>query len=271
MRAELRYDRRMQYGTRLSTFSLIAIFALAAHSQTAAPPITNGVSPSVTSPGFGGHTGFNGVPPSVTSVGFGGRTFNGPPPSVTSVTNGFARRPVQPPPPERHRHRDHQIYYYPYFVPYYPMVDPYAYGGPVEGQPTGDPEDQDQYQGGPTIFDRRGSGDRASNDYSDDPPANASAKRVEREARVEVPDPGDDRPAAPAASPVSSQPNTILIFKDGHKQEVSNYAIVGGNLFDLTPGHRLRIALAELDVVATEKANEDRGVDFTVPANSSGN
>jgi hypothetical protein len=151
-------------------------------------------------------------------------------------------------------------------------MDPYAYGGPVEGQPSADPGGQDQYQGGPTIFDRRGSGERARNDYADDPPAAPVAKRPPApEARMEAPDPPDDPRPAPAESAVASQPNTILVFKDGHKQEICNYAIVGANLFDLTPGHRLKIALADLDVAATQKANEDQGVDFTLPASLGGN
>jgi hypothetical protein len=70
---------------------------------------------------------------------------------------------------------------------------------------------------------------------------------------------------------IAAQSPTILIFKDGHKQEVSNYAIVGTNLFDLTPGHRLKIALTAIDVTATEKANDDQGIDFKLPGLSNGN
>jgi hypothetical protein len=40
---------------------------------------------------------------------------------------------------------------------------------------------------------------------------------------------------------------------------------VGSNLFDLTPGHRLKIALSDLDLPATQKANDDQGVDFKLP------
>ncbi len=35
-------------------------------------------------------------------------------------------------------------------------------------------------------------------------------------------------------APASDQPQTILVFKDGHQVEVANYAIVGNTLFDLT-------------------------------------
>jgi hypothetical protein len=251
MRTKLGYDRPMRYWTRLSTLSLFAILAVGAQAQS------NGVPPSVTSYGFGGHPGFNGPPASVTSLGHNTGT---PRPGPVGI-----HQPPMRPAPERHHHN--QNYAYPYFIPYYPVIDPYAYGGPVEAQPSADPEEQDQYQGGPTIFDRRGSGARAANDYVDDPPAPVAKRAPVPRPPVEVaPDPPD-----PPASPVASQPNTILVFKDGHKQEVSNYAIVGTNLFDLTPGHRLKISLADLDVPATQKANEDQGVDFTLPALPDGN
>ena len=58
----------------------------------------------------------------------------------------------------------------------------------------------------------------------------------------------------------------MLVFKDGHQLEVSNYAIVGSTLYDLTVGRRHKIALADLDLTATAKQNDDRGIDFQVPA-----
>jgi hypothetical protein len=58
----------------------------------------------------------------------------------------------------------------------------------------------------------------------------------------------------------------VLVFKDGHQLEVANYAIVGSTLYDLTDGRRHKIALAELDLAATAKQNDDRGIDFQVPA-----
>jgi hypothetical protein len=36
-------------------------------------------------------------------------------------------------------------------------------------------------------------------------------------------------------------------------------------LFDLTPGHARRVALADLDLEATRKQNDDRGVTFQLP------
>ena len=61
-------------------------------------------------------------------------------------------------------------------------------------------------------------------------------------------------------------PNTVLVFRDQHKQEVSNYAIVGQTLYNFAPRHTQKIPLADLDLAATTKANEDQGVDFRVPS-----
>ena len=110
------------------------------------------------------------------------------------------------------------------------------------------------------TFDRRGSGD-----YADDFVTERPKARVPR-----PPDPpqqaSNDPAPDPPASPISREPDTILVFKDGHKVQVGNYAIVGSNLFDLTPGHRQKVALADLDVNATQKANDDQGVDFKLPS-----
>jgi hypothetical protein len=40
---------------------------------------------------------------------------------------------------------------------------------------------------------------------------------------------------------------------------------VGNTLYDLTPGHRRKIALAELDLNATARENDGRGIDFQLP------
>jgi hypothetical protein len=60
----------------------------------------------------------------------------------------------------------------------------------------------------------------------------------------------------------------VLVFKDGHQREILNYAIVGPTLFDLSDGLTRKIALAELDLAATVKQNDDRGVDFQLPASA---
>jgi hypothetical protein len=253
MFARLEYHRAMRYWTLVLAFCFVVLVTLSASAQA------NGVPPSVTSFGFGGHPGFNGVPPSVTSIGPRGLgPAHGPRPPLA----------VQTP---HHHHRDYIYpYYVPYYIPYYPADN---YDGSADQALTDAPEDPEQYQGGPTIFDRRGAGVPAPNDYQ-------AAKPKIAVPKPPAPVPADDdqtlatkvpEPVSPAAPAIAVQPATILIFKDGHRQEVGNYAIVGPNLFDLTPGHRMKIALSDLDLAATQKANDDEGNDFQLPQNPEGN
>jgi hypothetical protein len=48
--------------------------------------------------------------------------------------------------------------------------------------------------------------------------------------------------------------------------EIQNYAVVGQTLYDLTSGRPRKISLADLDLPATEKLNDDRGVSFDLPS-----
>ena len=60
-------------------------------------------------------------------------------------------------------------------------------------------------------------------------------------------------------------PATALVFQDKHVEEVRNYAIAGGTLWVLNDQAAKKIPLAQLDLAATVKMNDDRGVDFQVP------
>ncbi len=75
------------------------------------------------------------------------------------------------------------------------------------------------------------------------------------------------RLSLPPDPPVEAKPGepTVLVFRDGHQQEVTNYAIMGDSVYVFDKGHK-KIALADLDVPATVKANDDRGLEFKVPA-----
>jgi hypothetical protein len=254
MVAELEYHSSMQ---RL-ILATVVVFGLAALLLIpAATAQINGVPASVTSIGFGGH-GIQGVPASVTSLGPNGfhprnPFFNEP----TCCINPLF--PISSNPSFGH-HRHHNPVF-PVAVPVYTM--PYT---PVVVMQGGSDEpatenEEDEYRGGPTIFDRRGPG-RSS--YDED----RYAARARRDERDTEPAP----PAAPAAAtPVADQPDTVLIFKDGHHVEVQNYAVVGTTLYDLSAGHRRKIALAELDLAATAKENDDRGIDFRLPLQAQAN
>ncbi len=73
--------------------------------------------------------------------------------------------------------------------------------------------------------------------------------------------------APPPAPPAEEKPGptTILVFRDGHQQEIQNYAILGDRLIVLNEQLAKKIPLAELDLDATVKVNEDRGVEFKLP------
>lgn len=74
----------------------------------------------------------------------------------------------------------------------------------------------------------------------------------------------NDIQTAQVASP------TILVFRDQHEKEIHNYAIVGQTLWNFAPQKTEKIPLADLDVAATVKANEDRGITFTIPGSGEG-
>jgi hypothetical protein len=63
----------------------------------------------------------------------------------------------------------------------------------------------------------------------------------------------------------SSDSPALLIFKDGSKMTIRNYAIYGANIVVLTPERR-KFPIAALDVAATQKANEDAGYELKLPA-----
>ncbi len=68
--------------------------------------------------------------------------------------------------------------------------------------------------------------------------------------------------------PKEEEPATALVFRDQHVEEVHNYAIAGGTLWVLNEKAAKKIPLAQLDIPATIKMNDDRGVDFQVPGPS---
>ena len=74
------------------------------------------------------------------------------------------------------------------------------------------------------------------------------------------------RPAAREADSAPVVPDTVLVFRDQHQQDVRNYAIVGQTLWNFAPGRTQKIALSDLDLPATMKANDERGLTFRVPA-----
>ena len=66
-------------------------------------------------------------------------------------------------------------------------------------------------------------------------------------------------------------PPAVLIFRDGHREQVPEYAIVGSTLYASgdywqTGQWTKNIQLSTLNIPATVRANHDNGIQFTLPS-----
>ena len=66
-------------------------------------------------------------------------------------------------------------------------------------------------------------------------------------------------------------PPAVLVFRDGHKQEIEKYTIVGATIYTnadyWSSGSWTReVQIVELDVPATLKLNRERGAKFSLPS-----
>lgn len=244
-----------------SCFVLSFLLALAPGACVPVAAQVSGIPPSVTSIGFGGNQNLaRVVPPSVTSLGSNGY-LNFHPDFWNCCANLFM--PANPNPsllfePRHHlrdgdkhkdrgRGKDHADFAVGIVEPaYIPYAVPYA---PEAGDDSAN------------VGDAAASGPR-SPDLPAKPAADGNAAPpVDDSAKSSTVD------SAPVGTeePVTAQPSTVLVFKDGHMATVVNYAIVGDTLFDFGDGRTRKILLADLDLQATHKINDDRGVDFQVP------
>jgi hypothetical protein len=104
-----------------------------------------------------------------------------------------------------------------------------------------------------------------------------NAQSLEEQRMRQQDDPRGDQDAYARSSPrptrdpgTQPDPATVLVFRDQHKQEVQNYAIVGQTVWTFAPQRTQKIPLSDLDLPATTKANDERGVDFRVPGSNEG-
>ena len=235
-----------------------------------------GVPASVTSHGPGRGPA-PGVPASVTSVGRGiqGGRVTPVRPSVTSLgPNGFSNtctnsalvpsalgctNPAFTPTVNFHTgqvqfgqqfntrgaHRRTNYYYAPYAYPYY------GYGYDNGYDQSYDPSQQQQ---------------AADQQQLDDP--NRIAPTMFDNGQYMGPMPQRSAMPAPTGITSAAQPPvdpTVLVFRDGHQQEVRNYAIVGDTLYDIGGSTAKKIKLGDLDLEKTAQVNDQRGVDFQLP------
>ena len=219
-----------------------------------------------------------GIPPSVTSI-TPARSIHGVPASVTSLgpngfgnsccgvnfSNGFFFN--------GHFHHHHFV---PVFVPVYPYY-PY-YPSTYSMPPPAVTEANEEEPPARTIYERRSRTEYSTDEgrygehYTDsreqerrrrreeERAAEEAAAAAEREKRAE------EEKSKSKEKPEDQEPASVLVFKDGHHQDVSSYAITGEILYDLAHGRAKKILLADLDLPATIKLNDQFGNDFRLPS-----
>ena len=76
-----------------------------------------------------------------------------------------------------------------------------------------------------------------------------------------------------SSQPPQELPPAILVFRDGRQQEVSSYTIMNGVIFTrsdyyTTGAWNQKILIADLDVPATLRQNQQRGLNFNLPSSA---
>ncbi len=242
-------------------------------SQTSSRSFSPGVPASVTSQTSRSYT--PGVPASVTSLGprgfQGGAPFGTPltrpTTNISCIAGGAYCAPTTFPPVDtggrRHHHNKFGGYgyggygyggyvYVPYAYSDYPAYAPdyadmgagYDYLQPSTVTIEPDPP-------APTIYERR--------------PTTRPYARDEARYDDSYRGPANDPVAKSTTIGVGEQETTTLVFADGHQMDVHNYAIVGANLFNFDGTGPFKIKLDELNLSATQKVNDDNGVQFKLP------
>lgn len=232
--------------------SLLVIFAASFALAIPAAAQFHGGPPTTTQ--IGGHT--LGPPPLATSMA--ARSTPNALPSVTSIPNYGYHYHYGAYYNGYYGNRGHGYrnggYGYGYVIPYYYPVDDSAYGYDYVGGGAG----PDMYSGPPI-----GPNDSIQHLVVEQPPANPySGDYATPMPEAYVP----PQMQPPAPPPPDAKPNepTVLVFRNGHQQEVRNYAVMGDTVWVFDQGSK-KIALADLDLPATIKANDDRGMEFKLP------
>jgi hypothetical protein len=69
----------------------------------------------------------------------------------------------------------------------------------------------------------------------------------------------------------TAAPSAVLVFRDGHKEEIGKYCIKGSTIqissdYWSTGSWTQTVQISDLDVPATLKLNQERGTNFRLPS-----
>lgn len=76
---------------------------------------------------------------------------------------------------------------------------------------------------------------------------------------------------ATATNPPAAEPSAVLVFRDGHEEEIGKYCIIGGTIhisadYWSTGSWTRTVKISDLDVPATLKLNQERDTHFRLPS-----
>jgi hypothetical protein len=145
---------------------------------------------------------------------------------------------------------------YPFIGGYVPVFDNYSfdgdgYSGDAQNTPKIQPDASTQLLGS-EIYRLKGEVDRLKNQQN---PSNTLAAQ---QATPPSANPSEERPESPA------EPATVIVLRNGNKLESTNYAIMNQTLWNFTAKPVQKIPLSSIDLSASERANAERGVDFSI-------
>jgi hypothetical protein len=75
--------------------------------------------------------------------------------------------------------------------------------------------------------------------------------------------------STPTSAAAQNAPAVTLILKDGHRIEAAGYALVGSTLWILNAQDATKISLSDVDIDATQRENQKRGINVVIPPNTS--
>ena len=167
------------------------------------------------------------------------------------VGNGFGFRPLR---------RNTGSYGWPYFADY-----GFGYGGDSEPYeyPPPPPEPQAGAQPAPAVEESR------------QPLPSPLLLELHGDQWVEVnrfqTPPAEAEQLSPGNQKPNPLPPAVLVFRDGHTEELSSYSIIGPVIYaksDYWASGKWsrKIQIADLDLPATLKQNQERGVKFELPS-----
>lgn len=224
--------------------------SFAGHISTAAPAFRSAApsmhpSYSGNRPGYGSAPRYNGSASAYSPMAARG--------STSPYTH---RRPIYYPGPSRYR------------APYYGVGPGFGYVSTWLGPTCFDITDCNYYD--ESAYDA-GSAPADYPAQNDSYPARNDPAQDYSGPYAPPPEPAKLAPSAPyrqAYHPPLPEPQdesaVTLIYKDGHIEQVHNYMLTR-TTFYVQDQQRREIAIGDLDLAATVKANKDAGVDFQIP------